>query len=1116
MDRRPGLIGTFVRHATLANLLLAVMVVAGLYSAPRLRAQFFPDTVVQQIQVAVRWDGAGADDVDRSVVGVLEPALIAVEGVSLTESQSSQGSARITLEFEPGWDMSRATGEVEAAIAAAGDLPEGADDPEVTRRAWRDAVTDVVISGPVGLDQLGRIADDLTNRLYARGVTRLSVTGLSAPETLVQLRMADLVQHDITLDQIAATIAAAAAPTPAGDVASGISRVRTGAETRTPEQVSALVLTALPDGTQLTIGDVAQVRDTGIDRGVAYFVDGNPAVTVSVQRSASGDAIGMQQDVQAAVDALAPTLPQGVTAELVRARAEQISARLSLLLDNALMGLGLVLGLLFLFLNARTAIWVAAGIPAALLAAVAMMYAVGMTINMISLFALILTLGIIVDDAIVVGEHADYRARKLGEPPLVAAERAAGAMGSPVIASTLTTIIAFAGLVLIGGQFGSLVSDIPLTVILVLAASLIECFLILPNHMAHALAHHGKDRWYDRPSVVVNRWLDRFVAGVLRPLARLVLVARYPVLALVMVGFSWSTAALISGSVPWRFFDSPEQGSVSGNFAMLEGATRDDTLRVMGLVQDAVDQVAAEYEAEYGISPLTHVMTQVGGNAGRPLPGAETKDADLLGAVQMELIDPDFRPYSSFELVAALQEAMPTDPQLETISFRGGRSGPGGDAISVLMTGADAATLKAAAEALKARLAEAPEVSALEDSLDYDKDELALRLTPQGEALGFTTDGLARELRQRLGGIEAATWPEGTRTGAITVELAEDDRRADFLDRMQMRTASGAWVPLGDIVSVSTEAGFSVVRRENGERMIEVTGDISGDDPARAAAITADLQTRLLPDIAAQFGVTYDVTGLAQQERAFLSEALIGFALALTGIYMVLAWIFASWTRPLVVMSVIPFGLIGAVWGHAAWGLPLSLFSVVGLIGMSGIIINDSIVLISTIDEYRATRALRPAIVDAVADRFRPVLLTTATTVLGLAPLLYERSSQALFLKPTVVTLAYGLGFGMVLVLLVVPAVLVAGDDLARARRAFRRSLRAGPVRGVMRGAVVAAVAGLVLILGPVTVLPAMGLAAPGWWPGAGGALLAYLATLAAIMAGATLAQVRRGRRAGT
>ncbi|CAM3400734.1 efflux RND transporter permease subunit [Paracoccus nototheniae] len=1114
---RAGLIALFVRHATLANLLLAVMVVAGLYSAPRLRAQFFPDTVVQEIQVTVRWDGAGADDVDRSVVGVLEPALIAVEGVALTASQASQGSARITLEFEPDWDMSRATGEVEAAISGAGDLPEGAEEPEVTRRAWRDAVTDVVISGPVGLDQLGRIADDLTNRLYTRGITRLSVSGLSAPETLVEMRMADLVRHDVTLEQIAATIAAAAAPTPAGDVAQGASRVRTGAETRGPAQVAGLVLTALPDGTQLTIGDVAEVRDTGIDRGVASFVDGNPAVTISVQRSASGDAIGMQQSVQQAVDQMAPSLPQGVTAELVRARAEQISARLSLLLDNALMGLGLVLGLLFLFLNARTAIWVAAGIPAALLGAVALMYAAGMTINMISLFALILTLGIIVDDAIVVGEHADYRARKLNEPPMLAAERAAGLMAAPVVASTLTTIIAFAGLALIGGRFGSLVSDIPMTVILVLAASLVECFLILPNHMAHALAHQAKDRWYDRPSVFVNRWLDRFVAGLLRPLTRLVLRARYPVLALVVVGLSWSVASLMTGKVPWRFFDAPEQGSVSGNFAMLAGATRDDTLRVMGLVADAVDGVATEYEAEYGIRPITHVMTQIGGNSGRPLPGSETKDADLLGAVQIELIDPDFRPYSSFEFVAALQDAMPTDPRLETISFRGGRSGPGGDAISVRMTGADAQQLKAAAEALKARLAAAPEVSALEDSLDYDKDELALRLTPQGEALGFTTDTLARELRQRLGGIDAATWPEGTRTGAITVELAEDDRRADFLDRMMMRTASGDWVPLGDIVTVGSEAGFSVVRRENGERMILVTGDISGDDPAGAADITADLQDRLLPDIAAEFGVSYDVTGLAEQESAFLTEALTGFALALTGIYMVLAWIFASWTRPLVVMSVIPFGLIGAVWGHWHWQLPLSLFSVVGLIGMSGIIINDSIVLISTIDEYRRDRGLRPAILDAVADRFRPVLLTTATTVLGLAPLLYERSSQALFLKPTVVTLAYGLGFGMVLVLLVVPAVLAVGDDLARARQGFRRSLRPGPLRGVMRGASLAAGLGLVAVLGPVTLLPALGLSLPVWWPvagSAGTALLVYLALLAVIALGAAVAQGLRGRSA--
>ena len=1097
-----GFLSIFTRHRTLANLVMLVMVVGGLYSAPKIRAQFFPDTVIQEIDVRVRWDGAGPEDVDRSVVAVLEPSLMGVEGVSAVTSRAVQGSAEIELEFEPGWDMARASSDVDTAIASAGDLPEGAEDPDIVRSSWRDRVADVVIAGPVGLEQLSRLTDDFTNRLYAAGITRLSITGLAAPETVVEVRMADLVRHDITLEEIASVVGAAASASPAGDVSSGSSRVRTGSETRDPAAVAGLALEAQPDGTILTVGDVADVRQSGMDRNTAYYVGGDPAVIVQVQRSAAGDAIGMQRSVESIVAQMQPSLPQGVSIELVRARAELIAARLELLLDNAVMGLALVVALLFMFLNARTAIWVAAGIPASMAAAVGLMYATGMTLNMISLFALILTLGIIVDDAIVVGEHADYRARKLGEPAVVAAERAAARMAAPVVSSSLTTIIAFTGLLFIGGRFGDMIADIPTTVILVLIASLIECFLVLPSHMAHALSRSARRNWYDRPSKLVNRGLDWFVARIIRPMVRWVLILRFPVLAATTAMFAWSATALMTGQVPWRFFDSPEQGSVAGNFAMLPGATRADTIRVMGLVQDAVDRVSGEYEAEYGINPVTHAMTMVGSNSGRPLPGADTKDEDLLGAVQLELIDPDFRPYSSFDFVAALQEAMPSDPRLETISFRGFRSGPGGDAISVRMTGAEAQRLKDAAEALKLRLSEYPEVSALEDSMSYDKSELNLRLTAQGEALGFTTDSLARELRQRLGGIEAATYPVGTRTGAIRVELPEDERLGDFLDRMMMRTSSAEWVPLGDIVTVGTEAGFSVIRRENGERMISVTGDISDDDPSRAALITQALETEIMPQIAAEYGINFETTGLAEQERDFLGDAVAGFALALTGIYMVLAWIFASWTRPIVVMSVIPFGLVGAVWGHYLWSLPLSMFSIVGLIGMSGIIINDSIVLISTIDEYAKDRGLRPAIMDAVCDRFRPVLLTTATTVLGLAPLMYERSSQALFLKPTVVTMAYGLGFGMVVVLLVVPAVLGIGEDIGQARKGFRRGLRLPGLRGPMRlGAGLAALA-FVTILLPVTVLPAMGVTLPGWWPVApslGMALSLYAVALLAI-----------------
>jgi len=306
-------------------------------------------------------------------------------------------------------------------------------------------------------------------------------------------------------------------------------------------------------------------------------------------------------------------------------------------------------------------------------------------------------------------------------------------------------------------------------------------------------------------------------------------------------------------------------------------------------------------------------------------------------------------------------------------------------------------------------------------------------------------------LRDRLGGIEAATYPDGPRSAAIRVELPTGELTADFLDRTQMRTANGSYVALGDIVSVQQRSGFSTVRRENGIRLISVTGDISEDDPTRAAAINTALAEDILPAIASDYQVEYRLAGLSEQEGAFLSDAMTGLILCLSGIYLVLAWVFGSWTRPMVVMAIIPFGLVGTIYGHHVWDVPLSMFTVVGLLGMTGIIINDSIVLVTTIDEYAESRGLFPSIIEGAADRLRPVMLTTLTTVLGMAPLLFERSQQAQFLKPTVITLVYGLGFGMILVLLVVPALMAAQHDVGRQVTAMRRAMRA-PARGLQGG----------------------------------------------------------------
>ncbi|EPX81780.1 efflux RND transporter permease subunit [Litoreibacter arenae] len=1089
-----GILSYFTRHRTAANLLLVLMVAIGAAAVPRMNTQFFPDVVVDSVSVGVQWDGAGADDVDSAIVQLLEPALLAVEGVESSSSQSREGSANISLEFEPDWDMSRAADDVQVAVDSVTNLPEDAEEPTVRRGAWRDRVTDVVITGPVSVDQLGRFADEFVTRLFTAGVTRATIRGVAAPETIVEVSSLSLIRNDVTMAEIAEAIRGEASADPAGDVDGANARVRTGVAKRSADQIAGIVLRSNDDGSKLVIGDVARIVVEGTDRERAYFVGPNPAISIRVDRSNRGDAIDIQATVQDVADTLELTLPEGTKVELIRTRSEAISGRLNILLDNGLVGLGLVVLLLFLFLNARTAFWVAAGIPVAMLGALGLMYVAGITLNMISLFALIITLGIVVDDAIVVGEHADFRATKLGEDPATAAENAARRMAQPVFAATLTTVIAFFGLVAVGGRFGNLIADIPFTVIVVLIASLIECFLILPNHMTHALAAQAKERWYDWPSRTVTRGFNWVREKAFRPFIAGVIWARYPVMAGAILLLMSQAALFIRGDVTWRFFNSPEQGSISGNFAMLPGATRADTMEMMREMQRATAELAAKYEAEHGRNPIDYVLAEVGGTTGRGLAGAETKDQDQLGSIAIELIDADLRSYSSFQFVAELQDAVRRLPMLETVSFRGWRSGPGGDALDVQIYGADAETLKAAAEGLKTALAKFSEVSALEDTLAYDKEELILDLTAQGQALGFTIDGLGRVLRNRLNGIEAATYPDGPRSATIRVELPRGELTADFLERTFLRAQSGAYVPLSDIVAVTRQSGFSTVRRENGVRLVSVTGDISEDDPVRAEEIMTSLKDDILPMIEQDYGVATTLSGLAEQEAEFLTDAALGFAFCLIGIFLALAWVFSSWTRPIVIMLIIPFGLVGTIYGHHAWDIPLSMFTVVGLIGMTGIIINDSIVLVSTVDEYAEERGLIPAIIDGTADRLRPVLLTTLTTVLGLAPLLFETSSQAQFLKPTVVTLCYGLGFGLVLVLLVVPSLMAMQADVSRQVRAVRRALSVGGgLRWAVAGLAVAVAALFAATLGSAIVT---------------GALPAPLASLAggsAVMAGFAL-----------
>lgn len=1034
-----------VRHRTAANLLLALMLLAGIAASTQIRTQFFPDFVREEVEVRVAWPGAGPEDLDRSVVEILGPQLLAINGVDEATSVAREGSVRIELEFEDDWDMGQATDEVKAAVdQARSSLPEGIEEPVVTRGSYRDRVTNVVIYGPVDVDQLARFAEDLQTQMFRQGVTRVEIQGLADPIIRINVGEDALIRHDMTLAEIADIVSAEMETTPAGDVSGGSARLRTGQTRRSEQELGEIVLKAPSQGEKLQLRSVAEIMTEGVESGRAYYHKGMPAVVLRVDRSAQGDTISIQRAVEKIAEEFQETLPDGVVVQLTNTRSQNIIDRMNILVENGLFGLGLVLAFLFLFLSSRTAFWVAAGIPVAMAATIGMMYAFGLTLNMVSVFALIICLGIVVDDAIVVGEHADFLHRR-GYPPAEAASLAARRMTAPVFSASITTLIAFVGLIAIGGRFGNLIADIPFTVAVVLIASLVESFLILPAHMNHALSASKKQRWYDYPNRVFNRGFVWFRETVFRRFIGWIVSVRYPVLGFAVMVLLLSLSLFFDGSVRWRFFNAPERAIVSASVAMMPGAERDDTKAMITELERALDVVNTRYSEEYGAEPVIFALSTVGGTAGRGLSGAETKDVDQLGGISIELLDPDLRPYSAFQFIGDWRAEINRPPLLETLALRGERSGPGGDAIDVRLYGNSTENLKAAAESLKQALEPLEGVSALEDTLAYDKPELSLTLTPRGEALGFTTDDVARILRNRLEGIEVAEFPVGRRTAKVKVLMPDDETDASFLYATRIRTNTGTYVSLSEIVSVDSSYGFASVRRSDGLRTLQVSGDVSEDNPESAARVTTLLIDEILPQLAADYDVESELSGLAEQERSFLSDAMLGFALCLAGIYLTLCWIFESWTRPLMIIIIIPFGAIGMLWGHYLHGVPLSMFSVVGFIGMSGIIINDSIVLVTTIDEYAKNHPFRQALVNGVCDRLRAVVLTTATTVFGLAPLLFETSRQAQFLKPTVITLSYGLGVGLFLVILLIPALLAAQTDFGQSVQSGRRLLR---VRG--------------------------------------------------------------------
>ena len=1036
-----GLIRLFARHPTAGNLLMVVMLLAGFFALSKLNRQFFPDFGIDVIQVSVTWPGATAEDADAAIVEALEPELRFLDGVDRTTGIATEGTGTVFIEFTQGANMQKALSDVESVVARITTLPEDSERPSVKQIVRYDVIARIVLSGPHSEAELKAYAKKIRDDLLARGVDRVKLEGSRDEEIRVELRPAALRRLDLTLDDVALAVERSSQDLPTGDIIGSFERQpRALGLARNADDVAAIEVRSTPSGQKLRIGDIANVTDGFDPDDIELRRLGQPAIQLVVERALTSDALEIADNLERYLDDVPSILPSTVKVETYDVLANLVRDRIDLLLRNGLGGLVLVIGILFLFLNSRVAFWIAAGIPISLMAMLAVLWLNGQTINMISLFAMLLAIGIVVDDAIVVGENA-VAFREKGLDPQAAAEQGVLQMVAPVTSASLTTIASFLPIFVIGGIIGTIIREVPLVVIAVLVASLVECFFVLPVHMRGALRHELKpSRWRAR----FNQGFDHFRDARFRRWIERILIWRYTTVAAAIGALILAFGLIAGAHVGFVFFSSPESDTIEVNIAMSPGAGREATEAALAAIDDSLYETVASFVDDPS-DLVVMSSARIGITIDREA-SARRLRGDNFGSMHVELVSSDLRPVRIDRFIEAWQEQIPDIPNLEALTLKERIGGPPGRELDIRLQGGRSSNeLKQASLELQALLKRLPGVGQIDDDLPYGKEEVLIELTPRGRALGFTTESVGRQLRNALEGRIAKRFPRGDEEVDVIVSLTDEAKKRLSLPDFLLRSPSGQEVNLGDVATLKEDRGYAQIVREDGTRRTAVTAELDEALIKQEQVIEA-LNEGGIQDIAERYGLDYRFAGKAEEQAETFADMRLGAMLALALMYVILAWVFASFTRPFAVMLVIPFGLIGAVLGHMLMGYDLSILSMIALLGLSGILVNDSIILVSAIDSRRqAGQSLDQAIIDGTCSRLRAVILTSATTIGGLSPLMFETSLQARFLIPMGITIVFGLMVTTLIVLFLVPAIIGIQGDIGKLVDRWRVGTRASP-----------------------------------------------------------------------
>jgi multidrug efflux pump subunit AcrB len=1026
MAKSIGIIRTFVQHPNAANLLMMVMILIGLFSAFQLNRQVFPTFGLDAVSINILWPGASAEDVDRNILEVIEPEIRFVDGVKEINGFAMESGGGFFIRFNEGTNMARAFSDLENGVRRVeGQLPQDIERPVINQVELMEPVSRVALSGPFSEAALKSIAKEMRDELLAAGVDKVGFIGDRDPEIRIDVDPSILRQFDLQLSDIAERVRDSSIDVPAGSVEGGFSRqIRSLGLARTVDAVGDIEIKARGTGEKTYLRDIANIQDGFDENQPGGFFAGRQAITLQIMRSTDTDSIDAARIVDEYLAKKKATLPDTLSVFHYQKQSVFVEDRVNLMVRNGLGGLAIVLVILYIFLNGRLAFWVAAGIPVAMLATFGFMLAADQSFNMVSLMALIMTLGIIVDDAIVVGEHAATR-KEMGLPAVEAAESGAMRMFPPVLASSLTTIVAFLPVLMITDQMGQFMAVLPTVVVAVILASLVECFLILPGHMRSAMTHTKVKTAGFRVSF--NRRFNEFRDTTFRNFVDKCYQARYMTVAVAISGLIVGQGMIAGGHVPFVHFPTAESEYLIANIKMAPGTPREKTLETLQELDRALRE--AERELTGGEGALVRATF---GTIGRSMEGNSWQElnADNLAGLWVELAEADLRDIRNPEVLEAWRGKIKEIAGLERLTIAEQAGGPGGGRpIDIRLSGGDISTLKAAALDVRALLARFPGLIEIDDNLPYGKEEMIIELTPKGQAMGFTTASVSSQVRSASEGLIAKRFPRDGEENKVRIQYPEGTFSAQALRELYIRSPQGIQVPLLEVVRIDPGQGFARFQRYNGKVEVAVQSDIVRSQ-ANLTLLLSTLPAEGLDAIAEKHNIEYRFGGEAEDQGRSLQELGQGAMLALAMIYIVLAWVLGSYSRPILVMAIIPFGLVGAVLGHLVLGYSLSMMSLVGLLGLMGILVNDSIILVTTIQERnKLGEAWESAVVTGSQDRLRAVVLTSLTTIGGLTPLMFETSMQAQFLKPMAITMVFGIGVATFIVLIVLPALLGILED---------------------------------------------------------------------------------------